>query len=78
MAPATQSAGQQAAQGTPLATIGGLGRLVRLAGLGLAIIGGVRLTPPPLVCSASSRALRAFRALVLNKLELKTDQIRLD
>ena len=63
MAPATQSAGQQAAQGTPLATVGGLGRLVRLAGLGLAIIGGVRLTPAALGLLGVVQSLESLQSL---------------
>ena len=63
MAPATQSAGQQAAQGTPLATVAGLGRLVRLAGLGLAVIGRVRLIPAALGLLGVVQSLESLESL---------------
>ena len=71
MAPATQSAGQQAARGTPLATIGGLGRLVRLAGLGLAIIGGVRLTPAALGLLGVVQSLESLQSLSPEQVGIK-------
>jgi len=55
-------AGQQAALGTTLAT-GGLGGLVRLAGLGLATIGRVRLIPAVLGLLGVAQSLESLHSL---------------